>query len=91
MSNYSLSWDAKAIIKAAGGPTALRRLLRKHGIEPPRLANTVFQWSSRGEIPARWIPNVIYVILAERLAPFNELLVQTDHVDEGYRQREDAA
>lgn len=83
---YSLAWDHEAIIKAAGGPTALARLLEKHGIVPPANMNTVFQWSSRGEIPARWLPNCVYVVLAERKAPFNELLLKTDHADSRFRK-----
>jgi len=60
-----LDWDADAILDAAGSPAALRDLLKAHGLPVPA-AETVYMWRTRGSIPGRWAPSVIYVLLKEK-------------------------
>jgi hypothetical protein len=68
-----IEWDASAVIRAAGGPAPLRRLLVKHSSEAPRLL-TIHQWASRRKIPGQWQAACVYVVLREGLAKFHELL-----------------
>lgn len=72
-----VEWDASAVIRAAGGPAPLRRLLLKHSSEAPRLL-TIHQWSSRKKIPAQWQAACVYAVLREGLAKFHELLSRNE-------------
>lgn len=60
-----VQWDVTEIIAAAGGVTALHRLLLKHndGIAPP--ASTISMWPARGSIPGKWSAAVIHALVQE--------------------------
>jgi hypothetical protein len=57
-----LRFDAHAIIRAAGGPTALCRMLDEAGLAAPSV-DTAFQWSVRGEIPKQYLLSAVYLLL----------------------------
>jgi hypothetical protein len=62
--NY-VDWNADALLDAAGGAAELRGLLSKYKFPLP-LPETVYMWRSRGRVPQRWIPTILYVLLREK-------------------------
>jgi len=84
--SISYQWDAPAMFKVVGGPAKLLQLLGENQIAPPRDKTVVYKWSSRGEIPARWLPTIVYLILKAKLAPLHEIMSTAGHPDENFRR-----
>lgn len=84
--SISYQWDIPAMFKAAGGPAKLVQLLAENQIEPPRDKAIVYKWSSRAEIPARWLPTIVYLLLKTKAAQLHEIMVEAPHADATFRR-----
>jgi len=71
----NIQWDYPEMIQRAGGPTALVKLLEKHGYPTP-VVDTVHVWKARKRVPARWVPSVVYV-LAKEGVPVTDVMDDT--------------
>lgn len=79
--NPHLAWDGDAIIRAAGGPTPMIRMLRAEGFDAPEL-NTAYAWSTRGRVPSIWTPTLVYCLLKQEKATVGQLLRRIEPVPE---------
>ncbi|MDR3472217.1 MAG: hypothetical protein P4M09_11070 [Devosia sp.] len=75
--NTPLSWNAEEFFVAAGGTAALAHILTKHGFRPPP-TETLYVWRSRGQIPHKWVPSCVYVLLKEQRAKLAKLLASAN-------------
>lgn len=68
-----VAWNDPLFVSRAGtAPEAVRALLRKHG-QPVPSADSIYQWPSRGYIPDRHRPGLIYALMRENNLKLTEL------------------
>jgi hypothetical protein len=60
-----IAWNDKTILEAfQSNPRVVQDELRKLGLKVPT-STAVYQWVSRGRIPDRWRPTLIYVLMRD--------------------------
>jgi hypothetical protein len=68
-----VNWNDPVLIEAAGrSPDAIRALLRKYG-QPAPTVESIYQWPSRGHVPAQWRPGLVYALLRENRIKVQQL------------------
>lgn len=79
-SKSPIRWKYSELISALGGPTAVAKLLKSRGLEPPPVA-TIKGWRQRGSIPGKYAPAVVAIGLEEGVLRSIEALRATGGAD----------
>jgi hypothetical protein len=68
-----IEWNDAAIMTGfQNSPHVVRGHVSNLGLNPPTVL-AIYQWVSRGRIPERWRPLLIYVLLREQKLSINEM------------------